>query len=147
MLCSVCRVQVWTAEPIPCTRMEHVSLLQSHFSCLSHDHTQCSCIGGPVRLVQSHFTCHSHDRSSCFFFVLVYSRYTCVKLLHDTPVYSHERFLLHALFHASRSSVSVVLRFLFQHPLSALTSLPKVAVAFLYETSHNKLSELSNTRP
>ena len=46
-----------------------------------------------------------------------------------------------------RSSVSVVLRFLFQHPLSALTSLPKVAVAFLYETSHNKLSELSNTRP
>ena len=100
--------------------MEHVSLLQSHFSYLSHDHLQRSCIGGPVRLVQSRFTCHSHERSSCFFFVLVYPTYTCVRLLHDTLVNSHGRFLLHALFHASRSSVSVVLQFLF--------SLPRVSV-------------------
>ena len=79
LLCSVYRVQVWTAEPIPCTRMEHVSLSQSHFTCLFHDHTQCSCIGGPVRLVQSHFTCHSHERSSCLFLILVHPTYTSIR--------------------------------------------------------------------
>ena len=107
MLCSACRVQVWTSEPIPCT-CELV--LQSHFTCLFHDHVQCSCIGGPLRLVQSHFTCHSHERSSSLFLVLVHRTYTRIRVM------------LSIDFSVPCSPVSVVLRLLFRQTLFAVTS-------------------------
>ena len=54
---------------------------QSHFTCLFHDHANCSCIGGPRRLVQSHFTCHSHEWSLSLFFVMhVHRTYTSIRV-------------------------------------------------------------------
>ena len=83
---------------------------QSHFTCLVHDHAKCSCIGGPRRLVQSHFTCHSHEWSSSLFFVThVHRTYTSIRV----SCIQHRLFCVCIV---SRSSVSVVLQFLFLLP-------------------------------
>ena len=76
--------------------------------------------------------CHSHECSSRFFVMHVHRTYTSIRGTHK-----HQS-LLHVCI-VPCSSVLVVLRFLVQHPLSALTLLPLVTVAFPYETCHNKV--------
>ena len=106
---------------IPVTR--HAMLVHSRISLL-----------GPVA-----HACHSHERSSRFFVMHVHRTHTSIRGTHK-----HQS-LLHVCIVPCLQFL-VVLRFLFQHPLSALTFAFSYPASPHEPTSQQSVSEFPNIR-